>query len=102
MLGVSDGCYGYLQLLEKPKYCKIEKIKTIGSTYMAVSGMDKGSTDGPKSKSKYGHIVTMATFAFEIQKKIDTINKHSFNEFELRIGKDRSQCGCVLLDIECS
>ncbi len=78
-------------MLEKPKFSKVEKIKTIGSTYMAVSGLDKGS-DGPKSKSKYGHIVTMAMFAFEIQKKMDNINKHSFNDFKLRIGKN---CVCM-------
>ena len=76
-----------LQLLEKPKYSKVEKIKTIGSTYMAASGLTKNDKDGFKSDSKDGHIVTMAKFAFEIQKKLDTINKHSFNEFKLRIGK---------------
>jgi len=30
------------QLLLKPKYSGIEKIKTIGSTYMAASGLDPG------------------------------------------------------------
>lgn len=74
----------YVQLLEKPKYSKVEKIKTIGSTYMAASGLTTG--EGPKGDSKDGHIVTMAKFAFEIQKKLDVINKHSFNEFKLRIG----------------
>ena len=80
-----------VQLLEKPKFSKVEKIKTIGSTYMAVSGLDKGTNEGPKSakSNKYSHIVTMAMFAFEIQKKIDTINKHCFNDFKLRIGEER-------------
>ena len=81
----------FLQLLEKPKYSKVEKIKTIGSTYMAASGLSKNSPDKDGFKgatdSKDGHIVTMAKFAFEIQKKLDTINKHSFNEFKLRIGE---------------
>lgn len=31
-----------LQLLLKPKYSSIEKIKTIGCTYMAASGLDPG------------------------------------------------------------
>ncbi len=48
---------------------------------MAASGLTKGASDG-----KDGHIVTMAKFAFEIQKKLDSLNKHSFNEFKLRIG----------------
>lgn len=77
--------------MEKPKYSRVEKIKTIGATYMAASGLAKcamESKDGFKgaTDSKDGHIVTMAKFAFEIQKKLDTINKHSFNEFKLRIG----------------
>lgn len=78
-----------LQLLEKPKYSGVEKIKTIGSTYMAASGLTgKDGKDGFKGSadSRDSHIVTMAKFAFEIQKKLDTINKHSFNEFKLRIG----------------
>lgn len=58
---------------------------------MAASGLAKCSSDKDGFKgateSKDGHIVTMAKFAFEIQKKLDTINKHSFNEFKLRIGK---------------
>lgn len=79
-----------MKLLEKPKYSKVEKIKTIGSTYMAASGLAKNATDkdgfkGPP-ESKDSHIITMAKFAFEIQRKLDTINKHSFNEFKLRIG----------------
>ena len=57
---------------------------------MAASGLSKNSAekDGFKgtADSKDGHIVTMAKFAFEIQKKLDTINKHSFNDFKLRIG----------------
>lgn len=69
----------------------MEKIKTIGATYMAASGLTKSaleSKDGFKgaSDAKDGHIVTMAKFAFEIKKKLDNINKHSFNEFKLRIG----------------
>jgi len=69
------------EVLEKPKYSRIEKIKTIGSTYMAACGLTIGpgdTTDEP--------VVTLANFAFEIQRKLDSINKHSFNEFKLRIG----------------
>ena len=36
--------------------------------------------------SQNQHIVSMAKFAFEIQKKLDVINRHSFNEFQLKIG----------------
>ena len=37
--------------------------------------------------SQNQHIVSMAKFAFEIQKKLENINRHSFNDFQLRIGK---------------
>ena len=68
------------ELLQKPKYGRIEKIKTIGSTYMAACGLTMGLGD-PKE-----NIVTLAKFAFEIQRKLKEINRHSFNEFQLRIG----------------
>lgn len=58
---------------------------------MAASGLAKSTADSKdgfklNTDSKDSHIVTMAKFAFAIQKKLDTINKHSFNEFQLRIG----------------
>jgi len=35
-------CFPHFQLLSKPKYSSVEKIKTIGSTYMAASGLQPG------------------------------------------------------------
>ena len=32
-------------------------------------------------------VVEMCLFAMELSKKLDHINKHSFNSFELKIGK---------------
>lgn len=69
------------ELLSKPKFSAVEKIKTIGSTYMAASGLLKGAGD-----AKNSHIITMAKFAFDMQKKLEVLNKHSFNDFQLRIG----------------
>jgi hypothetical protein len=42
MLYAALYAYLSLQLLLKPKFSGIEKIKTIGSTYMAASGLDPG------------------------------------------------------------
>lgn len=39
--------YSYLQLLSKPKFSGVEKIKTIGSTYMAAAGLS-----GPPEQTK--------------------------------------------------
>lgn len=36
----------FLQILSKPKFSCIEKIKTIGSTYMIASGLNPGKEDG--------------------------------------------------------
>uniref|UniRef100_A0A3Q2EJE7 Adenylate cyclase type 2 n=1 Tax=Cyprinodon variegatus TaxID=28743 RepID=A0A3Q2EJE7_CYPVA len=76
------------ELLSKPKFSGVEKIKTIGSTYMAATGLNV--TPGPESAQEhdrqYMHIGTMVEFAFALVGKLDVINKHSFNDFRLRIG----------------
>lgn len=144
------------QLLGEDRFQDIEKIKTIGSTYMAVSGLSpekqvrssrfrpedtlyvitigtllclyclfhsfvtcctgqSGATNHPSTKSvnlvqpfsrltlfflpspllclpqqcedKWGHLCALADFAIALNDSIQEINKHSFNNFELRIGK---------------
>ncbi|XP_054620204.1 adenylate cyclase type 2b isoform X1 [Dunckerocampus dactyliophorus] len=76
------------ELLSKPKFSGVEKIKTIGSTYMAATGLNV--TPGPECTQEhdrqYMHIGTMVEFAFALVGKLDVINKHSFNDFRLRIG----------------
>uniref|UniRef100_H2U1J0 Adenylate cyclase type 2 n=1 Tax=Takifugu rubripes TaxID=31033 RepID=H2U1J0_TAKRU len=74
------------ELLSKPKFSGVEKIKTIGSTYMAATGLNV--TPGPDCEHdrQYMHIGTMVEFAFALVGKLDVINKHSFNDFRLRIG----------------
>ncbi|XP_067366744.1 adenylate cyclase type 2 isoform X2 [Channa argus] len=77
------------ELLSKPKFSGVEKIKTIGSTYMAATGLN--ATPGTDYSSQehdrqYMHIGTMVEFAFALVGKLDVINKHSFNDFKLRVG----------------
>uniref|UniRef100_A0AAZ3QIT2 Adenylate cyclase type 2 n=1 Tax=Oncorhynchus tshawytscha TaxID=74940 RepID=A0AAZ3QIT2_ONCTS len=75
------------ELLSKPKFSGVEKIKTIGSTYMAATGLN--ATPGPEYTQhdrQYMHIGTMMEFAFALVGKLDVINKHSFNDFRLRVG----------------
>uniref|UniRef100_A0A674PRF4 Adenylate cyclase type 2 n=1 Tax=Takifugu rubripes TaxID=31033 RepID=A0A674PRF4_TAKRU len=77
------------ELLSKPKFSGVEKIKTIGSTYMAATGLN--ASPGPEYASQehdrqYMHIGTMVEFAFALVGKLDVINKHSFNDFRLRVG----------------
>uniref|UniRef100_A0A3P8UZ19 Adenylate cyclase type 2 n=1 Tax=Cynoglossus semilaevis TaxID=244447 RepID=A0A3P8UZ19_CYNSE len=77
------------ELLSKPKFSGVEKIKTIGSTYMAATGLNASA--GPEYTSQepdrqYMHIGTMLEFAFALVGKLEVINKHSFNDFKLRVG----------------
>ncbi|XP_067462076.1 adenylate cyclase type 1-like isoform X1 [Thunnus thynnus] len=73
------------ELMDKECYRDIEKIKTIGSTYMAAVGLVP--TIGTKAKkSVYDHLSTIADYAIEMFDVLDEINYQSYNEFVLRVG----------------
>uniref|UniRef100_A0A3Q3KHT6 adenylate cyclase n=1 Tax=Monopterus albus TaxID=43700 RepID=A0A3Q3KHT6_MONAL len=73
------------ELMDKECYKDIEKIKTIGSTYMAAVGLVP--TIGTKAKkSVYNHLSTIADYAIEMFDVLDEINYQSYNEFVLRVG----------------
>ncbi|XP_003975351.2 adenylate cyclase type 1 isoform X1 [Takifugu rubripes] len=73
------------ELMDKECYKDIEKIKTIGSTYMAAVGLVP--TIGTKvKKSVYDHLSTIADYAIEMFDVLDEINYQSYNEFVLRVG----------------
>ncbi|KJH49594.1 adenylate/guanylate cyclase catalytic domain protein [Dictyocaulus viviparus] len=67
------------ELLDKDEFKCIEKIKTISTTYMAASGLAGKTEDN-------SHVVAVAHFAEQLLAKIQVINEHSFNNFDLRIG----------------
>ncbi|XP_051553430.1 adenylate cyclase type 1b isoform X1 [Myxocyprinus asiaticus] len=73
------------ELMDKECYKDIEKIKTIGSTYMAAVGLVP--TIGTKAKkSNATHLSTIADFAIEMFDVLDEINYQSYNDFVLRVG----------------
>ncbi|CAL7936192.1 unnamed protein product [Xylocopa violacea] len=79
------------KLLLKPKFSGIEKIKTIGSTYMLASGLtnnpekeDSGKKD--PSKQQNHNVIILVEFALALMMILDQINKESFQRFQLRIG----------------
>ncbi|XP_017756963.1 PREDICTED: adenylate cyclase type 2 isoform X2 [Eufriesea mexicana] len=77
------------KLLLKPKFSGIEKIKTIGSTYMLASGLSPGKEDTEKkepSKQQDHNIIILVEFALALMTILDQINKESFQRFKLRIG----------------
>ncbi|XP_037083707.1 adenylate cyclase type 9-like [Pollicipes pollicipes] len=67
------------------KYPSVEKIKTIGSTYMAVSGLNPSQrrhTDPPDR-----HLIELMEFAVDLQQTVDAFNVSLFEfAMELRIG----------------
>ncbi|XP_069564084.1 adenylate cyclase type 2-like [Brachyistius frenatus] len=76
------------ELLSKPKFSSVEKIKTIGSTYMAVAGLTHSPLGDKRKKYEmsYSHVRCMVEFAIALMSKLELINTHSFNSFKLRIG----------------
>ncbi|XP_025017043.1 adenylate cyclase type 2 [Tetranychus urticae] len=75
------------KMLLKPKYSCIEKIKTIGSTYMAASGLQPGQENLKGSAGREAHNVTiLVEYAITMMSILEQINKESFQRFKLRIG----------------
>ncbi|CAM1322003.1 ADCY5 (predicted) [Pycnogonum litorale] len=68
------------EILEEDEFKCVEKIKTIGSTYMAASGLTQGAADNDE------HVLKMANFAIKMKEQLDNVNEHSFNNFKIRIG----------------
>ncbi|XP_013134546.1 PREDICTED: adenylate cyclase type 2-like isoform X1 [Papilio polytes] len=75
------------KLLLKPKFSCIEKIKTIGSTYMIASGLRPGKEEQLDANRKEEHTVAiLVEFAIALMTILDQINRESFQRFKLRIG----------------
>uniref|UniRef100_A0A669BVS1 Adenylate cyclase type 1 n=1 Tax=Oreochromis niloticus TaxID=8128 RepID=A0A669BVS1_ORENI len=70
------------ELMDKECYRDIEKIKTIGSTYMAAVGLVPTTA----KKSITSHLCTVSDFAIEMFDVLDAINYQSYNDFVLRVG----------------
>ncbi|KAL6092700.1 hypothetical protein STEG23_029651 [Scotinomys teguina] len=75
------------ELLLKPKFSGVEKIKTIGSTYMAAAGLSVPSGhENQDLERQHVHIGVLVEFSMALMSKLDGINRHSFNSFRLRVG----------------
>ncbi|XP_029417070.1 adenylate cyclase type 7 isoform X2 [Nannospalax galili] len=75
------------ELLLKPKFSGVEKIKTIGSTYMAAAGLSVPSGhENQDQERQHVHIGVLVEFSMALMSKLDGINRHSFNSFRLRVG----------------
>ncbi|XP_055387228.1 adenylate cyclase type 3 [Condylostylus longicornis] len=75
-------------LLELPKFQDVIKIKTIGSTYMAASGLNPAREIAPNDSItvRWAHLSHLVEFALELKKALQGINEQSFNHFVLKMG----------------
>eukprot|EP00062_Callorhinchus_milii_P022913 gi/632981216/ref/XP_007907468.1/ PREDICTED: adenylate cyclase type 5 [Callorhinchus milii] len=70
------------EIISEDQFRQLEKIKTIGSTYMAASGLNDSTYD----KAGKTHIKALADFAVRLMEQMKYINEHSFNNFRMKIG----------------
>lgn len=68
------------EILQRAEYQNVEKIKTIGSTFMAASGMNPTIRNG--NTHKYAHIHELTEFAMDLQRSVFEFNQ-SLIEFDL-------------------
>ncbi|XP_076129258.1 adenylate cyclase type 8 [Alosa pseudoharengus] len=73
---------GFDELLEESYFLDIEKIKTIGSCYMAASGLSPDKT----CSGEWHHLGELVLFALAMQETLKEINRNSHNNFQLRVG----------------
>ncbi|XP_061936824.1 adenylyl cyclase 78C isoform X6 [Apis cerana] len=72
------------ELLDENRFHCIEKIKTVGATYMAASGLNPCQND--KNKDDMEHLCRLVDYAVAMRLRLEDVNIHSFNNFDLRVG----------------
>ncbi|XP_049778147.1 Ca(2+)/calmodulin-responsive adenylate cyclase [Schistocerca cancellata] len=76
------------ELLGEERFKAIDKIKTVGSTYMAAVGLmpDLRILDDDDDASAGYYLSTLVEFVFAMREKLVNINENSYNNFMLRVG----------------
>ncbi|KAG7242921.1 hypothetical protein INR49_017611 [Caranx melampygus] len=74
---------GFDELLEESYFQYVEKIKTIGSCYMAASGL---APDREVCMDEWNHLSELVLFALAMQETLKEINRHTAKNFQLRVG----------------
>ncbi|XP_010786418.1 adenylate cyclase type 9 [Notothenia coriiceps] len=73
------------ELLRKPTFSNMEKIKTIGATYMAAAGLN--AQQCADAAHPHAHLRALFEFALEMMRVVDDFNKNMLGfGFKLRIG----------------
>ena len=78
------------ELLGAERFRAVDKIKTVGSTYMAAIGLipelrivDDAEDGG---QSALAAIIELTEYIFAMREKLSLLNEHSYNNFMLRVG----------------
>ena len=80
----------WLQLISEDRFRALDKIKTIGSTYMAAVGLIPeykildDNEDGGLSAVHY--MAQLVEYVFGMREKLQNINDNSYNSFTIRVG----------------
>uniref|UniRef100_A0A8C4Z122 adenylate cyclase n=1 Tax=Gadus morhua TaxID=8049 RepID=A0A8C4Z122_GADMO len=74
---------GFDELLEESYFHFVEKIKTIGSCYMAASGL---APDKQGRRYEWNHLSELVLFALAMQETLKEINRNAGKNFQLRVG----------------
>lgn len=73
-------------LLDEPKYKNVEKIKSIGSTFMIASGLGANEVENNDNS----HLHELIEFALELYEKLETFNNEAMSvchfKFQMRMG----------------
>ncbi|KAH8380471.1 hypothetical protein KR009_010919, partial [Drosophila setifemur] len=73
------------ELLEEPRFASVEKIKTVGATYMAAAGLNHEHLRC-RGETSEDSVCDLVEFAFAMKQKLEEINGDAFNNFQLRVG----------------
>jgi class 3 adenylate cyclase len=75
------------RLFDDPKYKNVEKIKSIGSTFMIASGLNPEASQDESDKT---HLHDLIDFALELNEKLEAFNSEAMSvchfKFQMRMG----------------
>ncbi|XP_014661660.1 PREDICTED: adenylate cyclase type 1-like [Priapulus caudatus] len=84
--------FDFDDLLTEERFAAIDKIKTIGSTYMAAVGLVPEYKIDDTEESLLLYLECLVEFMFAIKEKLLIINENSYNNFVLRCGANCGPC----------
>ncbi|XP_065567716.1 Ca(2+)/calmodulin-responsive adenylate cyclase-like isoform X2 [Artemia franciscana] len=75
------------ELLSEDRFCAIDKIKTVGSTYIAAVGLLPEYKIPEEDNILAGHCMSiLVELIFAMRERLLSINENSYNTFTLRVG----------------